>query len=341
MPSGVPSPSTAAIWAPVLKSGKPCPDRRGVTFRHCVREIERAGCSTGMPSTAPLTLFRSPRHNPRQKIYAGSSAMQVVKLKHVKRYRSKGRDYWYHRITRERLPDDETARVQRVLHLNATLEGWSERTIAGSIGDLVSRYRASPEFKRLAPRTRSTYMESLGLLEEGSADVPITEIDIAWLYALRDSMADTPRAADKMLAMMSVLLNFAVVRGFCQDNPVRHVKKLHGGKSFEPWTEAAIERFRAGANPRMVWAMELALFTGQRRSDVLAMRWSHIEDGLIEVAQQKTGERLHIPVHPQLADLLAGSPRPPTPRPPAAGRGRRPARAKNWGSSGPPGGPRW
>ena len=32
-----------ADWGPVLESGKPCPDRRGLTFRRWVREIERAG----------------------------------------------------------------------------------------------------------------------------------------------------------------------------------------------------------------------------------------------------------------------------------------------------------
>ena len=235
--------------------------------------------------------------------------MQVVRLKHVKRYKAGGRTYWYHRITKERLPDNEAERIARALHVNATLDGWRDDTIPGSIGDIVSRYRASPEFKRLAPLTRKSYMTQLAVLENTAADTPIAEIDAAQLYEVRDAMAGTPRAADKMLGMLSILFSFAVARGYRQDNPARYVKRLRGGKSFEPWTEAAIERFRAGANPRMVWAMELALFTGQRRGDVLAMRWNHIEDGLIEAAQQKTGERLLIPVHPQLADVLAGIPR--------------------------------
>ena len=234
----------------------------------------------------------------------------IVRLKHVQRIRSKGRTYWYHRITKERLPDDESERVARVLHVNATLDGWQKGNIPGSIGDVVSRYRASPEFKRLAPTTRKTYMESLGLLEQAFfADEPITAVTAAWLYEARDALSDTPRQADKFLAMMSVLLNFSIARGLRQDNPAQHVKKLRAGKSFEPWPDAAIERFRASANPRMVWAMELALYTGQRRSDVLAMRWNQIENGLIAVEQQKTGERLHIPLHPHLEDVLTGIPR--------------------------------
>ena len=109
--------------------------------------------------------------------------------------------------------------------------------------------------------------------------------------------------------MLSILFSFAMLRGWRTDNPCKQVKKLRGGKSYEPWPEVAIERFRAEANPRMVWAMELALHTGQRRGDVLAMQWGQIEDGCISVAQQKTGGRLLIPIHPDLAAVLDEIPR--------------------------------
>ena len=70
--------------------------------------------------------------------------MQVVRLRHVKRYRAGGRVYWYHRITKERLPDDEAERAARVLHINANLDGWRDDTIPGSIGDVICRYKANP-----------------------------------------------------------------------------------------------------------------------------------------------------------------------------------------------------
>ncbi|MDE0149339.1 MAG: tyrosine-type recombinase/integrase [Rhodospirillaceae bacterium] len=233
----------------------------------------------------------------------------IVKLKHVQRIRSKGRAYWYHRLTKERLPDNEEERIARVLHVNATLDGWRRDTIPGTLSDIIARYSASPDFKRLAPSTRRSYQAQLDLLDETAADTPIANIDARWLYEVRDAMADTPRSADMMLSVASILLNFAVARGYRQDNPARHVKKLRASTSYEPWPAVAIERFRADANPRLVWAMEIALYTGQRQSDVLAMQWNHIADGMIEVAQQKTGERLQIPIHPDLAVVLESIPR--------------------------------
>ncbi len=126
---------------------------------------------------------------------------------------------------------------------------------------------------------------------------------------MRDNLADTPRTADMTLSIMSILLGFAVDRGLRADNPAVRVKKLRATKSYEPWPDVAIERFRKGANPRMVWALDLALHTGQRRGDVLAMQWRHINEGLIWVVQAKTGDRLAIPIHQHLADVLDQIPR--------------------------------
>ena len=54
----------------------------------------------------------------------------------------------------------------------------------------------------------------------------------------------------------------------------------------------------------------LALYTGQRLSDVLAMRWSAINaGGLLAVKQGKTGKELMIPLHRDLKAILETAPR--------------------------------
>ena len=235
--------------------------------------------------------------------------IQRVKLRHINTVRAGGSTYYYHRKTGERLPDGEEERALRVLAINRTLDGWRDDVIPGSLGDLICRYKAAPEFKRRAKATRAYYGTYLNLLERSVATTAIADIDVSWLYEVRDAMADTPRAADAVLEVLSVLLSFAIARGMRQDNPVRHVKRLRLGKSYGPWSDEALDRFRAGANPRMVWGLEIALYTGQRLGDVLKMQWGSLDQDLIAVAQAKTGERLHIPVHPDLADILDRIPR--------------------------------
>ncbi len=106
-----------------------------------------------------------------------------------------------------------------VLDINANLEGFKPGRIPGSIGDIIARYKASPEFKRLADATSRSYLLQLSRLEEAFATDPIEDIDVTWLYGVRDALADTPRTADLMLSVLSILLNFAVARGFPPGQP--------------------------------------------------------------------------------------------------------------------------
>jgi integrase len=54
--------------------------------------------------------------------------------------------------------------------------------------------------------------------------------------------------------------------------------------------------------------MELALNTGQRRSDLVRMGKQHVRDGRIHITQQKTKTKLAIPIHPDLQAVLDAIP---------------------------------
>ena len=59
----------------------------------------------------------------------------------------------------------------------------------------------------------------------------------------------------------------------------------------------------------MVWAVELALYTGQRPGGGIAMRWDKLVNGGVVVVQEKGGVHLWIPIHPRLEKVLAGIPK--------------------------------
>jgi integrase len=56
----------------------------------------------------------------------------------------------------------------------------------------------------------------------------------------------------------------------------------------------------------------LAMYTGQRRSDIIKMKWADFDQGAakrratIKVVQQKTGEKITMAVHKQLLAFLRG-----------------------------------
>ena len=121
---------------------------------------------------------------------------------------------------------------------------------------------------------------------------------------LRDSRASTPADANNLLRTLSAVFTWCALRGWRADNPCRLVPKLKIGDGWAPWPWDAIEHFRSLARPDLWEAAALALYTGQRLSDVLVMGWSDIEGRLISVVQSKTGKRLWIPIHQELKQVL-------------------------------------
>jgi integrase len=68
--------------------------------------------------------------------------------------------------------------------------------------------------------------------------------------------------------------------------------------------------FEAQAPGSLRVAVALLLYTGQRTSDVVNMKWSQFDGEFIEVAsQQKTGEYVSVPCHKELKAVLVKLPR--------------------------------
>ena len=172
--------------------------------------------------------------------------MVNVNIKHMRRVRSKGHIYWYHRRTGERLPDDETARIRRALHINEGLDTPLPSVRIGSLEAVANLYRASRGFKNLAEDTRRDYNQRLKLLCSLWGDQPIAEIKRKHVIGLRDKLDDQPVTADRTVGALRRLMDFAVEREYREDNPVKDIKKLHKLSDVEghtPWPDAAIEKF--------------------------------------------------------------------------------------------------
>ncbi|MBX9747531.1 MAG: tyrosine-type recombinase/integrase [Hyphomonadaceae bacterium] len=92
-------------------------------------------------------------------------------------------------------------------------------------------------------------------------------------------------------------------------NPADGIKPIRTEGGFAEWPEEVIaqfeERWTLGSKPRL--ALDLLVYTGQRRSDVVQMARANIRDGAIRVVQVKTGAPLWLPIHPRLAQSIAAA----------------------------------
>jgi hypothetical protein len=131
---------------------------------------------------------------------------------------------------------------------------------------------------------------------------------------VRQLMAEkraTPDAANRLLSILSILMEIAIALGWRDDNPAVGKRLKHHGTGFATWAEADIAVYRnyypLGTRERLV--LELALGTAQRRGDLVRLGWRHVINGAIAVKQSKTGAEIKIPIVRELHAALELCPR--------------------------------
>jgi integrase len=183
------------------------------------------------------------------------------------------------------------------------------RINADSFDHVITIYLDSPDFKELAEATKTGYRRYLSLVRERWGSLEVKGLEPRHVLALRDRYQAKPATANAVVRTLSALMVWAIPRGYRSDNPCAHIKKLKIGDGWGPWPWEMIELLERHAPPWMWQAGALALYTGQREADVLAMTWTQARGGAIELRQQKTGRALVIPAHQRLLAVLATIPR--------------------------------
>lgn len=210
--------------------------------------------------------------------------------------------------------------------LEAREEAHAANTVPGSIGDLLRRYLAVPE--RLGPSetTQTKVRQILERFAQGREDRPVKglrfeHIDAIIAKARIKTVDDKGRqsggieAARKLRKELRRFFAFARKLGWITTNPVEDsqpVKVSPGERStgYYTWSEDDINAFRArwalGTKQRL--AMELMLWTDQRKVDAIHLGRQHVRNGMFSIRQSKTGKLLTLPIAPPLATAIAAMP---------------------------------
>lgn len=226
-----------------------------------------------------------------------------------KKLKSGWREYWRYRRGDHESPlpgkpgDVEfQKRYLELLTQDEALEARKE-VERHTVAWLIDQYLDSAEYRALADSTQTDYARILGMVKNGMGPERYDCVNRAAVKVLRDSYEDQPRTAHKIKQCVSLLYSWAdqndlVEEGF---NPVANLKKLKWkAKPIEIWSDEEIDLFLVRCQPFMRTPVLLALYTGQRCQDVVAMDWRAVQGNMIRVRQQKTDEPLTIALHPVL-----------------------------------------
>lgn len=209
----------------------------------------------------------------------------------------------------------------------AALEEAAARVLPGTLAELRNRYFAVPE--RLGP-TETTQTKVRRVLEIGFFDGretwPLSGLTFEHIDALiaarrvkttddKGKVGGGIEAARKLRKELVRLLDFAEAAKLIHRSPMKHVGQVkvapaERSAGFYTWTEEDIAAYRArwplGTKQRL--AMELILWTDQRKIDAIHLGRQHIRGGKFVLRQTKTGKLLTLPIAAPLANAIAAMP---------------------------------
>lgn len=169
-------------------------------------------------------------------------------------------------------------------------------------------YMQSPTWRELARSTkasRTVYLRELAPISH----IGVKSVTRRAVVTLRDAVAERGNGAGNgFLMAVSVLFDWAVDQGWLAVSPVYKVKSLPVGHLPE-WTAEHAQIALRHAPERLRRVVILGLYTGQRRGDLCAARWSDYDGQTLRFTQQKTGTKIVLQVHPDLKVELDAWPR--------------------------------
>lgn len=211
------------------------------------------------------------------------------------------------KVTRHRLPalDAPDFSAEYHLHLNDRPRVVHAK---GTFAELIAIYKGSAKFSGMAPTSRRNRAYYLDLIGKRWGAKPYAMTPKAKIHEWQDELQATPGKANQLMISLSALFTFAVKREMMKINPCLLMERLEVGEH-QPWPETVLTDTLTAASPMLALAIKACLYTGQRIGDVCAMRWNQVQDGMVEVVQQKTGKLATIPLHREFAAALADMPR--------------------------------
>lgn len=187
------------------------------------------------------------------------------------------------------------------------------RTVKGmpTLNEFFTEYGERHGIKKLAwesdqQRFRDYLKDSLGARKLSL----ITREMIARILTDLDMQGKAGATVNNVRALASGIFGKAIEWGYIKDNPVRGIKTRKAVKRDRFMSAHELPRFFASVaeepNTTVRDYFLIALLTGARRANVLAMRWSEIDfkEGIWRIPVTKNGDPQNVTLSPEATTLL-------------------------------------
>jgi len=187
----------------------------------------------------------------------------------------------------------------------------AEPTLLELFDDFIEHKR-NKKGQHLSPKTVQEYRKSFTCYLEPWSKRKLSKIASAEMSALHKKLGkDRPTTANRTMALVSSLYNFGILeRSYKVTNPAEKIKKYPENERDRFLYPDELPRFfdalAKEENPDMRDYFLVALLTGVRKSNVLAMRWDeiHLERGEWRIITKGNSAQT-VTLSPEVIDILA------------------------------------
>ncbi len=171
-------------------------------------------------------------------------------------------------------------------HRNKTIVGFS---------DVFDAYQASSAWDELRPKTRNDYQRYINKLKSEFNHYSVRALEDPRIRKefsnFHEAMSATPTEANRTLACLQSVMGWAKRRGHTLENHSVGIDKFEEGNRADViWEELQIARI-----PLLQKQIKLptifALLSGQRKEDILKLRWSSVGNEYITICQSKKSKK--------------------------------------------------
>lgn len=194
--------------------------------------------------------------------------------------------------------------------------------LPGSFRAAWTKVKISPEWLALDPASvsKNTHLAEIFLelsVLEGEpelwGDMPVRDMKRRHVKEILGRFSATPHKAKHLLVALRKMIRASLDEEWIEVDPTWKLSYRPEYKGWRAWTDGEREKFEArwpiGSTPRTAYA--LALWLGNRRSDVARLRWEWFDfrKGTVTLITKKGDKALVLPITPMLREAVDNLPR--------------------------------
>ena len=181
-----------------------------------------------------------------------------------------------------------------------------------TVRDVVVEYWGSDAFRKLGSASQKDYYDCLRVINDDVGSMSMKRLSVSlmqqcYIIWLKRGIY----RANKIAAIMSILINWAKKNGISIENPMPLLEKTPNPQRTVMWEPEQVNKFLTTAYSEWKWRsigliVQMAYEWGQRVGDMRMLTWAAInfDKKRCDLVQSKRGAEVHLPISDTLMHVL-------------------------------------